>query len=51
MGNSNSGLGLEIAHLKKLELINLELKFATKHFIPQINLSFNFFLNSEIFLL
>jgi len=28
-----SNFGIEIAYLRKLELINLELKFATKYFI------------------
>ena len=46
MGNFNSG----IAYLKKmeLELINLELKFATKQ-NPQINLPFNFLIQKYFF--
>jgi len=41
----NSGIG--IAHLKKMELMKLELKFATRKLNPKINLQF---FNSEIFL-
>ena len=33
---------VELLFLKELELINLELKFATKKIHPQINLPFNF---------
>ena len=51
MANSNSRNGIRIADLKKmeLELINLELKFATKTFNPQINLPFNFFIQKYFF--
>jgi len=45
MGNSNYG----IAYLKKMELINFELKFAIKTINPEINLPFNFLIQKHFF--